>query len=68
MIVNFLIGASLILLLLAGATALGSFAVGRAHPPGGRFVEVTGGRLHVLELGTRTGAPPVVCCMARAET
>ena len=60
MIVNILISVSLILLLLAGATAIGSFAIGRAHPPSGRFVEVTGGRLHVLELGTRTGAPPVV--------
>lgn len=60
MSINILIGVLLILLLLAGVTAIGSFAIGRAHPPSGRFVEVTGGRLHVLELGTRTDAPPVV--------
>jgi pimeloyl-ACP methyl ester carboxylesterase len=29
------------------------------HPPNGRFVEVDGGRLHLLELGP-AGAPPVV--------
>src|SRR5262245_41289210 len=31
----------------------------RAYPPAGRFVEVEGGRLHVLELGP-ADAPPVV--------
>ncbi len=31
----------------------------RAHPPAGRFVEVAGGRLHLLELGP-ADAPPVV--------
>ena len=60
MILNTLIGVSLILLLLAGVTAIGSFAIGRVHPPSGRFVEMPGGQLHVLELGARTEAPPVV--------
>ena len=31
----------------------------RAYPPAGRFVDVTGGRLHVLERG-KPDAPPVV--------
>jgi pimeloyl-ACP methyl ester carboxylesterase len=31
----------------------------RAHPPLGRFVDVDGGRLHLVELGA-TNAPPVV--------
>jgi pimeloyl-ACP methyl ester carboxylesterase len=44
---------------LAAITALGVAAIERAHPPAGRFVEVEGGRLHVLELGA-PDAPPVV--------
>ena len=38
-------------------TAFG--AIEQAHPPAGRFVEVAGGRLHVLELGP-ADAPAVV--------
>jgi pimeloyl-ACP methyl ester carboxylesterase len=37
-----------------------SFAARRieaAHPPAGRFVDVAGGRLHVLDLAPPTGAP-----------
>jgi pimeloyl-ACP methyl ester carboxylesterase len=33
------------------ATALGAARIEAAHPPSGRFVEVDGGRLHLLELG-----------------
>jgi len=41
-----------------GVTALATRRIEAAHPPSGRFVEVDGGRLHVLELapGGRGGA------------
>ena len=45
---------------LCGLAALSEFAVRlieRAHPPQGRFVDVAGGRLHLLELGP-ADAPP----------
>src|ERR1700674_2322700 len=49
---------------LAGATAIGARIIERRHPPDGRFVEVTGGNLHVVELGPEAAAdasgPPVV--------
>lgn len=44
---------------LAAFTAFGARRIERAHPPAGRFVEVDGGRLHLLELGP-PGATPVV--------
>lgn len=44
---------------LAAYTAIGVRRIERAHPPGGRFVEVMGGRLNLLELG-RADAPLVV--------
>jgi len=44
---------------LAAFTALGVRRIEQAHPPAGRFVEVSGGRLHLLELGP-ADAPPVV--------
>lgn len=44
---------------LAGFTALSSNNIEQAHPPSGRFVDVDGGRLHVVELG-RSDAPTVV--------
>jgi pimeloyl-ACP methyl ester carboxylesterase len=40
-------------------TAIGVDEIERAHPPSGRFVEVEGGRLHLVELGP-ADAPPVV--------
>lgn len=43
----------------AGVTLAGTWAIERANPPAGRFVEVEGGRLHVVELGPRD-APPVL--------
>jgi pimeloyl-ACP methyl ester carboxylesterase len=44
---------------LAVLTEFGARRIARAHPPQGRFVEVAGGRLHVLELGS-PDAPPVL--------
>jgi pimeloyl-ACP methyl ester carboxylesterase len=44
---------------LAAFTAISARRIERAHPPAGRFVEVDGGRLHLLELGP-SGALPVV--------
>jgi pimeloyl-ACP methyl ester carboxylesterase len=44
---------------LAAYSAAGARRVEREHPPAGRFVEVTGGRLHLLELGP-ADAPAVV--------
>lgn len=44
---------------LAVITALGVAAIERANPPHGRLVEVEGGRLHLLELGS-PDAPSVV--------
>lgn len=46
--------------LLAAMTAVGTLAIERAHPPAGRFVAVTGGRLHVLERGPADGVPVVL--------
>jgi pimeloyl-ACP methyl ester carboxylesterase len=44
---------------LAIASAIGTRLIEKDHPPSGRFVQVDGGRLHVIELGP-TDAPPVV--------
>jgi pimeloyl-ACP methyl ester carboxylesterase len=46
----------------AAVTVVESARIEAAHPASGRFVEVAGGRLHVLELGpvTPAGRPPVV--------
>jgi alpha-beta hydrolase superfamily lysophospholipase len=44
---------------LAALTVVGVDKIERAHPPSGRFVEVEGGRLHLVELGA-PDAPPVV--------
>ena len=44
---------------LAIVTAVGAIAIDRANPPLGRFIEVDGGRLHVVERGP-PDAPPVV--------
>ena len=49
------------LVLLALATQIGVFLAERAHPAQGRMVEVTGGTLHVLDIGPRDAkGPPVV--------
>jgi len=46
----------------ATITAIGVARLERAHRPAGRFVPVTGGRLHVLELAPArpSDAPPIV--------
>jgi hypothetical protein len=51
MITSVVIGCALVALLLAALTAIGAVVIERQYPPAGRFVEVAGGRLHVLELG-----------------
>ncbi len=50
-----------VLVLLAGAVATRVIAarVAADNPPLGRFVEIAGGRLHVIEAGD-PGAPPIV--------
>lgn len=44
---------------LAAVTWAGTVAIERANPPSGHFVDVDGGRLHVVERGA-AWAPPVV--------
>jgi pimeloyl-ACP methyl ester carboxylesterase len=44
---------------LAALTAYGVRSIERAHPPAGRFIEVAGGRLHLVELGP-ADAPAIV--------
>jgi len=52
---------AIVLALGALVTAIGSWLIGRAHPPRGRFVEVRRLRQHVVELGTAPAAtPPIV--------
>jgi hypothetical protein len=49
--------------LLGGLGLFSAFCVRsieQAHPPAGRFVEVSGGRLHLVELGPANGAPVVL--------
>src|SRR3569833_3480657 len=45
---------------LAAFTAISARRIERAHPPAGRFVEVDGGRLHLLELGPADATPVVL--------
>jgi pimeloyl-ACP methyl ester carboxylesterase len=49
----------IMLVVLAGITLAGTWAIERANPPSGRFVDVEGGRLHVVELGA-ADAPPLL--------
>jgi pimeloyl-ACP methyl ester carboxylesterase len=51
--------AAVVLCAFALLTVIGTGRIERAHPPSGRFVEVDGGRLHLVELGA-ADAPPVV--------
>lgn len=41
-------------------TEVGRWLIERAYPPTGRFVDVEGGRLHVLELGSPDATPVVL--------
>lgn len=47
------------LVALLGATFIGTRLIERGYPPMGHFVEVDGGRLHVVEMGA-PDAPPVL--------
>jgi len=62
-VIGFGILASLLALLAAGSI-VGARMIARAHPPAGRFVEVGGGRLHIVDIDERTRPsaddPPVV--------
>ncbi len=52
---------ALALVCLAAASFIGARAIEQRFPPAGHFVEVAGGRLHVLDIGPRDSAlPPVV--------
>jgi alpha-beta hydrolase superfamily lysophospholipase len=44
---------------LATVSVVGAGLIERANPPDGRFIEVAGGRMHIVELGA-ADAPPVV--------
>jgi pimeloyl-ACP methyl ester carboxylesterase len=56
-----LIGVAVALLVLAAITQVGVLLIERAHAPVGRMVDVTGARLHVVELGEQnTATLPVV--------
>jgi pimeloyl-ACP methyl ester carboxylesterase len=56
-----LIGVVVALLVLAAITQIGVLLIERAHAPDGRMIDVTGGRLHVVELGQQNSASlPVV--------
>lgn len=44
---------------LAALTAVGTWMIDQANPPAGRFVDVDGGRVHIVELGDAT-APSIV--------
>src|SRR5258708_12916216 len=59
MIIIIAIGCAGFAVLLAVLTAIGTVMIERQYPPEGRFVDVTGGRLHVLERG-KPDAPVVV--------
>ncbi|MCX7295698.1 MAG: alpha/beta hydrolase [Hyphomicrobiales bacterium] len=48
-----------VLAALAAVTWAGTIAIERDNPPAGRFVDVDGGRLHIVEMGA-PDAPPVV--------
>jgi pimeloyl-ACP methyl ester carboxylesterase len=61
-VVALVVGA--VLLALGGATAIGARLLERRHPPRGVFVEVSGSKLHLLDLHPPSGVdstrPPVV--------
>jgi pimeloyl-ACP methyl ester carboxylesterase len=57
MTVMIVVGALAVLALI---TQAGVFAVQRAHPPQGRMVEVSGGTLHVVDIGPRDAGVPIV--------
>jgi pimeloyl-ACP methyl ester carboxylesterase len=58
---EFVLGSLLVLAALVGAglliTSVATRRIEAAHPPAGRFVDVDGGRLHLLDLAPPTGTP-----------
>jgi pimeloyl-ACP methyl ester carboxylesterase len=53
--------AAALVIALGAVTLIGTHIIERAHPPAGRFVAVSGGRLHVVELGpANANGPPIV--------
>jgi len=57
---NTLIVIAVVLALGLLVTAIGSWLIGRAHPPRGRFVKVRRLRQHVVELGTAAADAPAI--------
>ena len=57
---NTLIVIAVVLALGVLVTAIGSWLIGRAHPPRGRFVKVRRLRQHVVELGTAAADAPAI--------
>jgi pimeloyl-ACP methyl ester carboxylesterase len=56
-----LMSIALALAVMAAITQLGVLVIERRHPPTGRMIDVSGGRLHVVELGVQhAAAVPVV--------
>ena len=56
-----LITVAVALIVLAAITQVGVFLIERSHAPAGRMIDVTGGRLHVLETGLQNASSlPVV--------
>jgi pimeloyl-ACP methyl ester carboxylesterase len=53
------LGLVVVVAALAAVSFAGARLIERGYPPSGRFVDVDGGRLHVLELGS-SDAPPVL--------
>src|ERR1700730_15321966 len=54
MTIGFLLGVAAPAAVGAAITAIGTARIETAHPASGRLIEVTGGWLHVLELGATT--------------
>ena len=50
---------AVVLAVCACVTLAGTWAIERGYPPSGRFVDVDGGRLHIVEMGP-PDAPPVL--------
>jgi pimeloyl-ACP methyl ester carboxylesterase len=53
---------TLVAVLVVGSlvTVVGSWLIGRAHPPRGYFIKIGQMRQHVVELGEQTDRPPIV--------
>jgi pimeloyl-ACP methyl ester carboxylesterase len=67
MILIILAAAGASLGILAAGSQLAVWAIERAHPPAGRFIEVSGQRLHVVELGEGGANRPAVVLLHGAS-